>query len=414
MDWPTETPQALLDPPRPRVNESRPDETISLFDYWDVIVARRKLIGGLGAGAAVVTLIVSLLLPKYYESTASVLPQLESKEMGMLGALLMGSGAGAAGSMAQNLGINLPSMPATPTDIFVSIMKSRVMADDVIAKFNLMDRYREKTMVETREELADHVRITVTKEKVVKVAVEDTDPQVAADMANFYVSNLDRLNRTVNVSKAGQNRAFIERRLGETMESMAKAEEVLRDFQTKNKAVAVEAQSKVMIEAAAMIQAQITAQEVQSQVMGTYLSTDNPDLARIHSNIEELKKQLAMMESGKNGKGMLPAQERLHPAMVSVPELALQYARLFRQVKVQETLFTLLTSQHEQAKIAEARDTPTVQVLDTGIPADKKSRPRILLYTAVAGVLAIVIGVFLAFFLDYRDRVRPSASHRRN
>jgi uncharacterized protein involved in exopolysaccharide biosynthesis len=100
--------------------------------------------------------------------------------------------------------------------------------------------------------------------------------------------------------------------------------------------------------------------------------------------------------------------------MISVPELALQYARLFRQVKVQETLFTLLTSQYEQAKIAEARDTPTVQVLDTGIPADKKSRPRILLNTAVAGVLAFMIALFIAFFLTYRDRVRPSASHRRN
>ena len=400
-----------MDPPQPSLTERPCPQQATLLDYWDVIVARRKLIGGLCLAAMAGTFIVSLLLPKIFESTAAVLPQTESKEMGGLATLLAATGAG---GMAQNLGMNLPGLPTSPTDIFVSILKSRVMADDVIAKFSLMERYRKKTMVETREKLADRVRITVTKEKVVKVAVEDTDPQVAADMANFYVSNLDRLNRTVNVSKAGQNRAFIERRLAETQETMAKAEEALRDFQMKNKAVAVEAQSKVMIEAAAMIQAQITAQEVQSQVMATYLSTDNPDLARIRSSIEELKKQLALMESGKNGKGMLPGQERLHPAMISVPELALQYARLFRQVKVQETLFTLLTSQYEQAKIAEARDTPTVQVLDTGIPADKKSRPRILLNTAVAGVLAFMIALFIAFFLNYRDRVRPSTSHRRN
>ena len=334
---------------------------------------------------------------------------MESKETGTLAALLTGTGVG---SMAQNLGVSLPGMPTTPTDIFVSILKSRVMADDVIAKFNLMERYRRKTLVDTREDMADRVRITVTKEKLIKLAVEDTDPQVAADMANFYVANLDRLNRTVNISKASQNRAFIERRLAETQETMAKAEEALRDFQMKNKTVAVEAQSKVMIEAAAMIQAQITAQEVQLQVMGTYLSPDNPDLARIRSNIDELKKQLSLMESGKNGKGMMPAQERLHPAMIAVPELALQYARLFRQVKVQETLFTLLTSQYEQAKIAEARDTPTVQVLDPGVPADKRSRPRILLNTAVAGVLALVVGVFLAFFLEYRSRVRPASALR--
>ncbi|GAB1722126.1 MAG: putative Lipopolysaccharide biosynthesis protein [Nitrospira sp.] len=361
---------------------------------------------GLCVAALAISLGVSLLLPHVYESTSSVLPQLESKEGGALAALLASP---AAGGMAQNLGLGLPGLPTTPTDVFVSILKSRLMADDVIKKFNLMDRYREKTMVETRKELEDHLRITVTKEKVIKVSVEDEDPQVASDMANFYVSNLDRLNRTVTVNKAGQNRAFLERRLHETMESMAKAEDALRDFQAKNKTVAVEAQAKVMIEAAAIIQGQITAQEVQLQVMGGYLSAENPDLARIRSNVEELKKQLATMSSGKDVQG-IRSGERLHPAMVAVPDLALQFGRLFRQVKVQETLFTLLTSQHEQAKIAEARDTPTVQVLDQAVPADKRIRPRIVLNVAVAGVLALVMGMFLAFFLDYRARVRQGCS----
>ena len=402
MDWPSDNPHALLDPPRPPTERLAADNSATLFDYWDVLIARRAVIAGSFLLGTVLSLGISLLLPNVYESTSSVLPQLESKEGGALAALLASP---AAGGMAQNLGLGLPGLPTTPTDVFVSILKSRLMADEVIKKFNLMDRYREKTMVDTRKELEDHLRITVTKEKVIKVAVEDEDPQVAADMANFYVTNLDRLNRTVTVSKAGQNRVFLERRLNETMESMAKAEDALRDFQAKNKTVAVEAQAKVMIEAAAMIQGQITAQEVQLQVMGTYLSPDNPDLARIRSNVEELKKQLATMGSGKDAKGML-SSERLHPAMVAVPDLALQFGRLFRQVKVQETLFTLLTSQHEQAKIAEARDTPTVQVLDQAVPADKRTRPRILLNVAVAGVLALVIGIFLAFFLDYRARVR--------
>lgn len=402
MDWPSDSPHALLDPPRSRVENHPADQSVTLFDYWDVLVARRKVIAGFFLVGTALTLVISLLLPKIYESTSSVLPQLESKEGGMLAALLSSP---AAGGMAQNLGVGLPGLPTTPTDVFVSILKSRLMADEVIKKFDLMNRYREKTMVDTRKELEDHLRITVTKEKVIKVSVEDEDPQVAADMANFYVANLDRLNRTVTVSKAGQNRAFLERRLGETVESMAKAEEALRDFQAKNKTVAVEAQAKVMIEAAAMIQGQITAQEVQMQVMGGYLSPDNPDLARIRSNVDELKKQLAIMGSGKDAKGLL-STDRLHPAMVAVPDLALQFGRLFRQVKVQETLFTLLTSQHEQAKIAEARDTPTVQVLDPAIPADKRTRPRVLLNTAIAGVLALIIGTLVAYFLDYRARVR--------
>lgn len=352
-----------------------------------------------------VAAVISLLLPKTYEATTSLLPQLESKEGGALAALLT---AGAAGGIAQNLGIGLPGVPTTPTDIFVAILRSRVMADDVIGQFQLEGRYDEPTLEDTRDELIERVRITVSKEKVIKVVVEDHDPQVAADMANFYVANLDRLHRTVNVSKASQNRAFIERRLKETQSSLVASEEALRDFQTKNKAVAVEAQSKAMIEAAATIQAQITAQEVQLQVMSSYLSQDNPELARVRSSIDELKKQLRLMESGKGGKGMV-SDDRLHPAMVSVPELALQYGRLLRELKVQETLYALLTSQYEQAKITEARDTPTVQVLDPAIPADRHSRPRVGFNVLMAGVSAFCIAVLIAYLLESRERRRAQS-----
>src|SRR5439155_26550887 len=124
------------------------------------------------------------------------------------------------------------------------------------------------------------------KEKVIKITVEAKNPSLAADIANYYVANLDRLNRTLNVSKAGQNRAFIERRMAETQVNLVKAEEALKDFQTHNKTVAVEAQSSAMIQAAAQIQAQVTAQEVQLQVMSGYLSPDNPELSRVRSSIE--------------------------------------------------------------------------------------------------------------------------------
>ena len=384
-----------------------PDDEVNLLDYCRVIWKRRWLIGGLFTASVLTTMAVSLLMPKIYESTASLLPSLDSKDGGGLAALGTLLAATGTGGPAQGLGITLPGTPATPTDLFVAMLKSRIMADEVIRKFNLMDHYEAKTMHDARKVLEGDTKITVTKEKVIKITVETESPPLAADIANYYVANLDRLNRTLNVSKAGQNRAFIERRLAETQVNLAKAEETLKEFQTQNKTVAVEAQSSAMIQAAAQIQAQITAQEVQLQVMSGYLSPDNPELSRVRSSIGELKKQLYLLESGKGGKGMLPG-DRLHPAMVTVPGLALHYGRLLRELKVQETLYTLLTSQLEQAKLAEARDTPTVQVLDPAIPAEKKSKPRILLNTIIAGVLALFVGIFLAFFLEYLDRMRTS------
>lgn len=370
------------------------------LDYLLVIKKRKWIFGSICSILMLLTFAISLLMPKIYSSTASVLPQIESKEGGGLGALLAASGAG---NIAQSMGIVMPGMGSSTTEIFSAMLKSRVMADDVILRFNLMSVYDAKTMQDAREYLDSATRIIVTKEKVIKVTVETKDPQLAADMANFYVSNLDRLNQTLDITKAKENRKFIERRLTETQDGLVKAEEALRAFQTQNKAFAVEAQATALIESAATIQGQITAQEVQLQVMETYLAPNNPEVMRVRSGVEELKKQLRMMESGKDARGMRLG-DRLHPAIVTVPTLALEYGRRMRELKVKETVHSLLTAQYEQAKMAEARDTPTVQVLDRAIPADKKIRPRILLNTLLAGVVGMFLSLVWVFWKEYMER----------
>ena len=391
---------------RSRANWSPQTDEVTLFDYWQVISKRKWGIIALCAVMTMGTLVVSFLLPKIYESTATLLPQLESNNGVGLGALFA---SGAASSAAQSLGISLPGSPATPTDVFTAMLKSRIMADDIIRRFNLMEHYETKTMHDARGSLEGATRIVVTKEKVIKVAVEDKDPQLASDIANFYVSNLDRLNQTLSVSKARENRKFIEQRVAETQTALVKVEDALKEFQTQNRTVAIEAQSKAMIEATAMIQAQIMAQEVQLQVMGSYLSSNNPEIARVQSSISELRKQLQIMETGKSGKERLPG-DRLRPAITSVPTLALEYGRLARDLKVQETLYALLISQYEQAKLTEARDTPTVQVLDPAIPAERKSRPKILLNVLIAGILSLFVGLFWAFVRGAMDRRKAEFS----
>jgi len=391
---------------RSRANWSPQTDEVTLFEYWQVISKRKWGIIALCAVMTMGTLVVSFLLPKIYESTATLLPQLESNNGVGLGALFA---SGAASSAAQSLGISLPGSPATPTDVFTAMLKSRIMADDIIRRFDLMEHYETKTMHDARGSLEGATRIVVTKEKVIKVAVEDKDPQLASDIANFYVSNLDRLNQTLSVSKARENRKFIEQRVAETQTALVKVEDALKEFQTQNRTVAIEAQSKAMIEATAMIQAQIMAQEVQLQVMGSYLSSNNPEIARVQSSISELRKQLQIMETGKSGKERLPG-DRLRPAITSVPTLALEYGRLARDLKVQETLYALLISQYEQAKLTEARDTPTVQVLDPAIPAERKSRPKILLNVLIAGILSLFVGLFWAFVRGALDRWKAAFS----
>ena len=388
------------------------DDEVNLQDYWSTVWKHRWMISGLVVVTVLIAMVMSFLMPKIYESTATLLPSLASGEGGGgIGSLLAatgGGGGGGGGGMglglaALPLGIALPNAPATPVDIILSLLKSRIMAEAVIRQLDLQAVYEAKAMEDARKTLEGSTKITLSKEKTVKIVAEANNPQLAADIANSYVTNLDRLNRTLTVTKAGQTRVFLGRRLVETKINLVREEEALREFQVKNKTVAIEPQAQAMMHAAATTQGQIIAFEVQLEVMNTYLSQDNPEVVRMRSVLDELRKQLYVMESGKGGKGMLPG-DRLHPAMITVPTLALSYARALRELKVQETLYAMLTSQYEQAKLAEARDTPTVQVLDPAIPAERKSKPSIRNNMMIAGVASLFVGIFLAFLLEYVSR----------
>ena len=386
------------------------DDEVNLQDYWSTVWKHRWMISGLVVVTVLIAMVMSFLMPKIYESTATLLPSLASGEGGGgIGSLLAatgvggGGGGGGMGLAALPLGIALPNAPATPVDIILSLLKSRIMAEAVIRQLDLQAVYEAKGLEDARKTLEGSTKITLSKEKTVKIVAEANNPQLAADIANSYVTNLDRLNRTLTVTKAGQTRVFLGRRLVETKINLVREEEALREFQVKNKTVAIEPQAQAMMHAAATTQGQIIAFEVQLEVMNTYLSQDNPEVVRMRSVLDELRKQLYVMESGKGGKGMLPG-DRLHPAMITVPTLALSYARALRELKVQETLYAMLTSQYEQAKLAEARDTPTVQVLDPAIPAERKSKPSIRDNMMIAGVASLFVGIFLAFLLEYVSR----------
>ncbi|MBI5855056.1 MAG: hypothetical protein HZB35_07485 [Nitrospirae bacterium] len=370
---------------------------VTLLDYWRVVWKRRWLIGGLFVGLVLLVMVMSLLAPKIYEASTSILPPVAEPSGG-------GMGAAAALLGSQGMSISLPGMPATPVDLFVAMLKSKTLAEELVQRFNLMQVYKSKAEEDAVRTLESSTRITTSKEKVIRVTVEAQDPQLAADLANGYAEGLDKLNRTLAVTKAGQNRLFVGKRLAETKIDLAAAEDALAAFQSKNKTVALDQQAAAALRAAAEIQGRIAADEVRLQVMQNFLTPENPDVIKLTLEIQQLKQQLRMLESGNGGKGMAPG-DRLHPAFSSVPTLGIEFARLTRDLKVQETLYAMLASQYEQAQLAEARDTPTVQVLDRAKPPLRKIRPSVRLNMMVAGATALFIGILVAFFLEYLDQI---------
>jgi tyrosine-protein kinase Etk/Wzc len=378
----------------------------TLLDYWQVLRKRYRMILVFTFISIFTAGFVSyFIMTKVYESNAAILvPREDSGGMG-LAAAMAASGAG------QLLGGLLPSS-TTNRDYFVAILKSRTMAQDLVNRFKLQDYYGREYNDEAIKHLQKATDISTTKEGVVSVTVEDKDPQLAADIANAYVSNLDLMFARLGTITGSRQRAFLADQLKKTERDLRQNEEALRRFQERNKMVAMDAQARAGIDGAAQLKGQIMAAEVQLEVMRTFATENNPDVRRQKSQIEEMKRQLAQMQYGQGL--LLPSEKRnlgeqreeLQVPFVKVPELGMELIRLMREVKVQETVFILLTQQYEQAKISEAKDTPTVQLLDKAVPADKKSRPKTLLNMAIAGAMSLFIGIFLAFFLEYTERVR--------
>lgn len=368
------------------------DEEINLLDYLRVIMKYKRMITTLFLVAVVITMIVSLLMPKIYESTASILPPQEDSSVGNLSALLAASGAG---------GMIAGFLPSSGKgELFVTILKSRTMTDDLIDSFHLLKVYRVKLRAEARQALSKNIRINRLKDGTIMINVQDKDPHRAAKMANFYAANLDKLSRTLSISKAKDTRIFIEKRLSETKEALNRAEEELRAFQSENKVIELSEQAKAAISAAADLRAKITELELQLKLLQSYATGSNPEVENLKLQIKELKSKLRKLEQGNNH------NQGLDISFSKAPSLGLRFIRLTREVKIQEAVFTILTQQYEQAKISEAKDMPTVQVLDYALPAEKKCKPKIKLNMAIAGSLSLFVGVFLAFLSEYLKKFR--------
>ena len=387
----------------------RADE-INLLDYLAVVWRFRWLVAGLVLVTLVVTFVVTQRLPRMYESRATLLAPKEGR--GVAG-LLGFAGAEGVGAVLQQ-GLGIPSI--TPNrDMFLSVLKSRRMAEMAIQRFGLQERYRALYLEDAVLILQGLLDINFTQEGVVWVTALDTDPQVAAAIANFYMQELDRLVAEYSVDAAGRQRTFLTQQLARARVDLETAEDHARRFQEKNRAVALQEQTRGAIEAAARLKGEIMAAEVQLQVMRQFATDANPEVMSLRQRIEEMRRQLTRMQFGD---GTTPATRRgrgqedrdFAVPLPKVPEVGLEMVRLMREVKVQETLVQLLTEQLEQTKLVEAKDMPQVQLLDRAVPAERPSRPRLRLNLLVAGSASLLTGLFLAFVAE---NVRVARRRRR-
>jgi uncharacterized protein involved in exopolysaccharide biosynthesis len=378
------------------MREPAAEEEVRVLDLLVVLARHKLLLLRLPIAFAVVAALLSLLLPNYYTGVARILPPQQSQ--GTLAAALLGSLGTLAGGVAGSIGIKNPS------DLYVGMLQSQAVVDPIIQRFDLRKLYEKETLLETRKALADATSITVGKDGIISIEVDDKDPRRAAAMANAYVAELDRLTQSVAITDAGRKRVYLERQLAQAKDRLAEAEVVMRATMEKTGLIRLEDQGRVMIESVAALRAQVAAKEVQLAAMRMAMTDNNPDYLRTRQELAGMRKELAKLESDTPG-----GNGSVIPSAGSVPESGLEYVRRLREVKYHEMLFEALAKQYEIARSEEAADAAQVQVLDRAIEPDDKSKPSRALITILAGLLGGILAVLAAFAFEARRDPRNAA-----
>jgi len=255
---------------------------------------------------------------------------------------------------------------------------------------------------DTRKALKNHAEFEAAKDGLIVITVKDPNPKLASDMANAFVDELYRMNSTLAVTEAGQRRIFFNQQLDEEKSALAAAENDLRTTQEKTGIIELTGQSSMAIRTIAETGAELRSREVELQAMRSYATDQNPDLNRLQTQIDALRRQLSALENDPKG---MPFGDTQVPAG-RVPEEGLEYIRKLREVRYHQTLFDLLSKQFEAARIDEAKSAPIIQVVDHAVPPDKKSGPPRMLITLGFGVFGFCLACFWAFWSQSLVRMR--------
>ena len=375
-----------------------------MIKYLKPLIMGRSLIFKIVITVTLISVVVSFLIIKKYTATATILPPNPQQEtmFGMMSATMSG-GLSNLGRMS-----GLISGSGTASDLFAAIMQSGRIKGEIINKYDLKRTFKSKTLTDAGKMLDDITTIEVSGEGIVSVSVIYRNKKLAADIANSYVEELDKFNKETAMTVGKKYRIFIEERLKGVTDDLAAAEESLRIFQEKNHTVALDDEIKSAITVVAQLKGEIMLREAQKGAIESFNNTNNPYVQNIDNEIKGLRDELSRIEFGDISRQNKEFGAGFSMSFSKLPEIALRYTRLLRDVKVQEVVYELLTQQYEQAKIMEVKDTPTVQFLDRASPPEKKSYPRQMAVVVYSAIFSLLFSIFLIYFLEYYHHIQKT------
>jgi capsule polysaccharide export protein KpsE/RkpR len=388
---------------------------------WD---HRHVLLKSAGIGLLFFTLI-AFLIPNSYTSTAELMPPdgQSSSALAMMSALVGKSGAGFAGLTGDLLGLKSSGA------VFIGVLRSETSQDRIIQQFDLKKLYGTRLIADARKKLDQNTTISEDRKSgIISISVTDRSPQRAAAMANAYVDELNTLVAELSTSAAHRERVFLEDRLKVVKLDLDNASNQLAQFSSKNNTLDIQTEGKAMLEAASTLAGELIAAESQLQGLRQIYTDNNPRVRALSGRVQELRKQMEKFGGSEQSPQNNPAQpdsanttslpvgdpppqnatSSPFPTMRNLPLLGAKYADYYRRAKIQETVFELLTEQYELAKVQEAKETPSVKVLDSGKVPERKSFPPRLLVMLLGTLFSFAIASVWVLSLKGWSKVDPA------
>lgn len=352
---------------------------------WD----HRQFLARVAVLGLLLSTILAFLIPKQYTSTVSLMPPDQQGGLGAAAALAAFAGKGEGiGALAGDL-LGMKSS----ADLFIGVMKSRAVQDKIVTKFDLRKVYGVRLLQDARKELESKTDlIQDRKSQIVTISVTDRDPARAAAVAQEYASELNRVVNQLSTSAAHRKRVFLEERLKEVQQDLEDAEKQFSQFSSKNATLDIKEQGKAMMAAAASVQAELIATESELEGYRQIYTENNVRVKAAQAKIAELRKQLDNLGGTDAMLHEDHANASAYPSIRKLPLLGVTYADLYRRTKVDEAVFEALTQQYELVKVEEAKDIPSVRVLDEANVPEKKSFPPRLLMMLVGTLFSSLLG----------------------
>ncbi len=401
------------------------EQTPAAHPNWAVrarlLWEHRRMLARVTVISLIVSLAIAFVIPKRYQSTTSIMPPDQQNSGAMMLAALASRSAslGGLGSLAGSL-----LGGHTTTALFIDMLHSGTVSGHLVDRFNLQHVYHKRYRVDTAKHLAHYTKITENKKSgVITIEVEDESPVRARDLAQGYLDELNKLVTRTSISAAHRERVFIGQRLRTAQADLERAQLKLSEFSSRNSTIDIKEQTHAMVDAGARLQGELLVAQSGLESLRQIYGNGNVRVRETEARIASLQRELEKMtgssaplipeaagESGASsdasGKG------ELYPPLRQLPRLAVPYADLYRQVRVQETVYELLTQQYEMARIEEAKDVPIVSVIDPpGIP-EKKSFPHRLLLTLALTFFSFAAAVALILVRDRWGKLDPGDSRK--